>query len=331
MHATFLEILHGYPDAQVPRAMYGADAFDLFEQARREVGAAGKGKLTVEVGGEGAVVFVDELYRAVGTTTLELAPGEYRVCVLADKRASRSHRVVVRANDGAKIAIDAGLDRAIHTNAWTGLSFAATADREAHEGPYAAQVATAIGATAVAVVGIDTVRGRPAVVGSLVSLSTGREIRRASVAMEPDPSTDRLKALARYLAGEEPAAGLEVQTPSAGAPKVEAEPLPHDQPPRAARSGAWKWFATGGAVVALGAGGYLAYEDGRCQDTPMPGRMCNNVYSYSPTDYVVLGAGVALAGVAVYLFATGGDSHRAQTAFVAPASGGAIAGFTGSF
>jgi hypothetical protein len=329
--ATFAEILRSYPDAQLPRANYGAEAFDLFEQVRHEVNGSGKAKLTVEVGEDGAVVFVDELYRAVGTTTLDLAPGEYRVCLLTDKRPSRSHRVVLRANENAKLAIDAGLDRAVHTNGWTGLAFATGADREAHEGTYAAHIAVQLGATAVAVVGIDQVRGRPAVVGSLVSLQTGREIRRASVAMDPDPSSDRLKALARYLAGDEPAAGLDVQTP--GAAPVDGKVPPHDEGPATSsgRWGGWKWIAGGGAIAALGVGGYLAYQDGRCQDTPLPGRSCNNVYATSPADYVVLGAGVALAGVAVYLFATGRESHPAHTAFVAPASGGAVAGVVGSF
>ena len=327
--ATFAEILRGYPDAQLPRATYGAEAFDLFEQVRHEVAGSGKGKLVVDAAEDGAIVFVDELYRAVAGTPIELVPGEYRVCVLADKRPSRSHRVVVRANDTVKLHVDVALDRTLHTTGWTGFAFATGGDRETHEGPYAAQVATVVGATAVAVVGIDIVRGRPAIVGSLVSLSNGREIRRASVAMEPDPSTERLKALARYLAGDEPAAGLEVQTPGAAPTTAPAET--HDEAPSRGRWGGWKWLATGGAVVALGVGGYLAYEDGRCQDTPAPGTPCSNIYATSPADYVVLGTGAVLTGVAIYLFATGGTSQPAHTAFVAPTSGGAMAGFTGHF
>ena len=326
--ATFAEIVRSYPEAQLARATYGADAVDLFEQVRHDVTGAGKGKLTVEVDG-GAVVFVDERYGAVGTTTLDLVPGEYRVCALGtDKQPSRSHRVVVRANDSAKLTIDVGLDRAVVTTGWTGFLFATGGDREAHEGAYAARVAAQTGATAVAVVGIDQVRGRPAVVGALISLSNGREIRRASVAMDPDPSTERLKALARYLAGDEPAAGLEVQTP--GTAPVAHEDAHVETPASSPRWGGWKWLAGSGAVIGLGIGGYLAYLDGRCQDTPMPGRSCANVYSTSPPDYIALGAGAALAGVAIYLFATG-DGHPAHTAFVAPASRGALVGLSGSF
>jgi hypothetical protein len=327
--STFAEIVRSYPEAQLTRSTYGAEAVDLFEQVRHEISAAGKGKLTIEVDGN-AVVFVDERYGAVGTTTLDLVPGEYRVCALSvDKQPSRSHRMIVRPNENPKLTIDVGLDRALVTTAWTGFLFANAGDRENHEGTYAAHIAVQIGATAVAVVGIDQVRGRPAIVGSLVSMSNGREIRRASVAMEPDPSTERLKALARYLAGDEPAAGLEVQTPGA-APVHVGDDRRDDNRPSTSRWGGWKWLAAGGAVVGLGVGGYLAYEDGRCQDTPQPGRSCANVYATSPADYIALGAGAALAGVAIYLFATG-DSHPAHTAYVVPAAGGALVGWGGRF
>ena len=322
---TFGEVLRAYPDTVVPRAMYGADAYELFEQARREVAASGHGTLTVQVADDTAVVFVDELYRAVGTTTVELPPGEYRVCVLLNKQPSRSHKVVVHANETATLAIDPRLDQSLHTAGWTGFSFAAPGDREAHEGAYAAEIANSIAATAVAVVGIDHVRGHPAVVGSLVSLQTGHELRRASVALEPDPPTERLKALARYLAGDEPAAGLEVQGSAAVDERASVLVTPHDEPH--ARWGGWPWITAGAAVVALVAGGYLLYEDGRCQSTHAPGTPCPEVYSNSPGDWLALAAGGVLAGTTVYLFATGGRPSTKSAALV-PARGGALATFS---
>jgi hypothetical protein len=327
--ATVAEVLRSYPETVLSRAMYGAEAYELFEQVRREVNASGHGKLTVQASDDSAVVFVDELYRAVGTTAVELVPGEYRVCVLLNKQPSRSHHVIVHANDRVTIEIDPRLDQAVHTVGWTGFEFAAEAEREAHESSYAAAMANALGATAVAVVGIDQIRGRPAVVGSLVSLQTGRELRRASVALEPDPPTERLRALARYLAGDEPAAGLDVQALAS----LEVREPVHDSGYDATSSGrwgGWSWLSAGVAVAALGTGGYLLYEDGRCQGSHAPGTPCPEVYSNAPFDWIALSAGAVVAGVTVYLFATNG-ARPAHTAFVAPARGGALAGFTTQF
>lgn len=327
--ATFAELLRSSPDATLSRAMYGGEAYEMFEQVRRDVTANGTGKLAIKVADDTAVVFVDEQYRGVGSTTLELLPGEYRVCVLLNKQPARTHRIVVRAKDEVSLAIDPRLDQAVRTATWTGLQFATPADREAHEGTYAAAFANGLGATAVAVVGIDTVRGRPAVVGSLVSLQTGREIRRASVALEPDPSTERLRALARYLAGEDPASGIEVQAPST-APT--AQPVPADHPHEdvvasGARWGAWKWVTGGAGTAGLVAGGVLLALDGRCKN-PQAGHACTDVYANSPADYIALAAGAALVGVSIYMFATDARAPS-KTAYVAPASGGAIAGIIG--
>jgi hypothetical protein len=319
---TFGEVLRAYPDTVVPRAMYGAEAYDLFEQTRREVAAAGHGTLAVRVTDDTAVVFVDELYRAVGTTSVELPPGEYRVCVLLNKQPSRSHHIVVRANETVTLAIDPRLDQAVRTTGWTGLTFAAAGDREAHEGSFAADIANSTMATAVAVVGIDRVRGHPAVVGSLVSLQTGHELRRASVALEPDPPTERLKALARYLAGDEPAEGLDVQRPTLVDDRAQPIAAEHDE--SRTRWAGWQWLAATGAAGALAVGGYLLYEDGRCESTHAPGTPCPEVYSNTPGDWIALAAGAALAGTSVYLFATGGRPSTKAAALI-PTHGGAFA------
>jgi hypothetical protein len=332
--ATFGEVLRAYPDSQVSRGTYGPEAADLFDQVRRELVAAGKGKLTVK-SDDGAVVFVDEVFR--GTSTMELAPGEYRVTVMLNKVPSRSHRVVVNAGNETTIAVDAKLDAALHTDRWTGLLFSSEADRDAHEAPFAAKLATSVGASAVAVVGIEDVRGRPAVVGSLVSLSSGREIRRASVAMEPDPSTDRLKALARYLAGDEPEGGIEVQ-PLDAAPKAGPDDGGHETGGGAVvahgdtsrgRWGGWKWITAAVGVGGIGTGAVLLALDGSCSmktvGTPCP------VYDFKAAGYGTIAGGAVFIGISVYLFATQSQEHPKRTAFFAPAGDGAVAGIAGSW
>jgi hypothetical protein len=344
MRTAFSDLLHGFPDAQVSRATYGPDAFQAFDVVRREVAAAGEGKLTVKVSQDGGAVFVDEAYRAMGTTSLSLAPGDYRVLVMFNKQPSRTHYVSVRANTESIVTIDAELDQAIHTKDWTGFVFANEAGRDAHEAQFAADFANSIKAPSVAVVSIEQVKGHAAIVGSLVSLQTGREIRRASVALDPDPSTDRLKSLARFLAGEEPAPGIDVDfgggksvpvaTKSGGPTTTEphGDDDGHDTVgPDQGSTGRWGGWKYGTLVIAaggLGAGIYLAVEDGKCQETPQPGRPCNNVYSYSPFQYVALAGGAVFTAATIYLFATIAHEHDGRAAYVVPTQGGAVAGLS---
>jgi len=314
--------------------VYGSEAFTAFDQVKREVLAAGEGKLSIKVAQDGGAVFVDEAYRGQGTTTLSLAPGDYRVLVMFNKQPSRTHYVSVRANTETAVTVDAELDQAIHTRGWTGFLFPNDAARDQHEAQFAASFANAIKAPSVAVISIEQVKGHAAIVGALVSLESGREIRRASVALDPDPSTDRLKALARFLAGEQPGAGIDVLVGDGAKETTHGEPSGGDDRHEdtgepvgpGGRWGGWKYIAAGGAVGAIGAGIYLAVEDGKCQSEPMPGHPCNNVYSYSPFQYVALAGGAVLAAATVYLFATMAheDGH---TAYVAPTQGGAVAGF----
>jgi hypothetical protein len=319
MRATFGEIVRSWPQTQLSRATYGPDAAQAFEHVRREVVAAGRGRLTIKTD-DAAVVFVNEMYRAAGSTSVDLSPGEYRVVVMLNKQASRSHRITVRANAEVALEIDAKLDQAIRTAKFTGLSFASQAERDAHEARYAQRFAKAVGANAVAVVGIDDVRGRSAVVGVLVSLQSGRELRRARIPVEPDPSRDKLRALARFLAGDDPAPGLEVQF-SAGdhGDRTRSETSDHASP---GRWGGWRFVTAGLGAAALGTGIALFALDGTCPTEPPPGQQCNDFYDTATAGYLALGGGAVLAVLSVYLFAT-----HTTSPVVAPTAGGATVGF----
>jgi hypothetical protein len=329
MKATFAELVRGYPELTLSRGTYGPEASQAFEDTKREVGASGVGKLTIKVVDKGGTVFVDEAYRAAGTQTLQVPPGEYRVVVLANGEPSRTHYVTVHAGGESTVVVDATFDQTIRTSGWSGFSFATEADRDAHEAAYAAQVANALGAQSVAVVGIDQVKGHAAVVGSLISLETGREIRRASVALDPDPPNERLKALARFLTGEAPAAGLDVLVGGRGGAMAGGAVTHHDDGEATTtdrRWGGYRWIAGTLAVGGLATGAVLLALDGRCKDTPMPGHNCNNLYENSPGQWIALAGGAVFAGVAAYLFATQHASAPSKTAFVAPDAHGAIAG-----
>jgi hypothetical protein len=325
MRAAFAEIMRSFPDAQLSRAIYGPDAQQAFDQYKRDVQAGGRGKLTVKLVDDTGVVFINEAYRAVGSTTVELLPGEYRVLVMMNKQPSRNHRVSVRAGSDSTIEIDAKLDQAIRTAGFTGLSFANQPDRDGQEAQYAQRFAKVVGASAVAVVGIDEVHGRTAVVGSLISLQSGRELRRASIPVEPDPSRDKLRALARFLAGDDPAPGLDV-TFSGGAGEAPSgaarRHVDDDKPSSGGRWGGWRFVTAGVAVAGLATGVVLVSLDGKCPEEPPAGQQCNDFYATATPGYAALAGGALFAGLSIYLFAT---HHSAPV--VTPTSGGATVGF----
>jgi hypothetical protein len=252
------------------------------------------------------------------------------VVVIMNKQASRNHVVDVRASAETVVEIDPKLDQSVRTVGFTGFLFPNQTEREVHEAPYAAKFAKATGASACAVIGIDDVKGRASVVGTLISLQTGRELRRASIPIEPDPSNDKLRALARFLAGEEAAPGLDVQFANpaerligkhhggeSGGGGVDEHHGPW---------GGWRFLTAGAAVGAFVVGGVYLYLDKRCREEPPAGQTCSKVYDTAKWGYIGLGGGAVLAGISIYLFAT-----YDKAPVLAPTQGGATVGFATRF
>jgi hypothetical protein len=328
---TFAEILRTYPDMQLSRAQYGPDAFNMFEEVKKELGSAGRGKLVVKPAQEGGVVFINEKFQAIGTVVkADLLPGDYRVLVQSGKTMSRVYRVSVAAGKEAEVTVDADLDAVLHTSPkWTGFQFADAASREKLEAGYAAVVANGISAPSVVVIGIDVVRGKRAIVGSLV-LMNGREIRRGSINLDPDPSVDLLRTLARFVAGDNAAPGVDIVLAGdpASAPATGDRVTIGDVKKGADRGdsgmwGGWKYVTTGGAVVALGVGAYLLSVHDDCTDDP-----CTEQRDTAVPGWISIGAGAALAGVSIYLFIRGDGESSSKHAYVVPTSGGAVAGYS---
>jgi len=335
---TFAELLRSFPDAQVAKGTYGADAATLFEQTKKEHAAAPRGRLLVKLANESSEVFINERLERKGTTVKELAPGEYRVIVQLADRQSRTHVVTIKANDEVTLNVDLALDAVVHSSpGWTGFVFPTDEERHTSEAPYAAKVAKSVGGAGVVVVGFEEVGGRPAVVGSLISLVNGREIRRASIALDPTPAEDRLRSLAKFLAGEVATADIDVQL--AGEPGTIA-PLtggggggPRPEGPAATPSRRWGgWMVITGiaAIGGLGAGAVLLAYDGRCKDGSTDPN-CPDVYNNAGPGFAALGAGAVFAGLTIYLFVTRNPDAPSSTAYIVPTGDGAVAGFTTRF
>lgn len=329
---TLAELLRSFPEAQVTKGTYGPEAATLFDATKKEQAAAPRGRLLVKLANESAEVFINERLERKGTTVKELTPGEYRVIVQQGDQQSRAHVVTIKANAEVALTVDLAFDEVVHTAPeWTGFQFTSAADREKSEAGYASLLAKYVGGAGVVVIGFDQVRGRPAIVGSLVSLVNGREIRRASLALEPTPSEDRLRSLAKFLAGEVATADIDVQL--AGAPVVFATMSggPRgEQPTASARWGGWMWLTGIAAVGGLGAGAVLLALDGTCPGGSTDPN-CPNLYSTAAPGWLALGAGAVFAGATIYLFVTRSPGKPSSTAYVIPTGDGAMAGFATSF
>ncbi len=340
MHQAFAELIRSFPRA-TPGPAYGTEANRMFEAVRKEL-AGRDGKLIVRVSDDTNTVYIDEELTAQGTTRRAGPAGEYRVLVRSPRQLSRLHRVVVHTGEETAATVDMGFDNALHLAPdWSGLVFASAAEREQLEGAYAAQLANLIDAHAVALVGTETLQGRTVIVGALINLKNGRELRRASIAADSAPQADRLRALARFLAGgEEPGSGIEVLVNGNGdgpplplTPRAVAATVPASAPePSAGRWHGWKWIAGGAAVGALGGSTTLFVFNGRCsKPPPQPRQACPTQYDTLAPALGLLGGGVVLAALTAYLWMSEAPGEPARTAYVVPTAGGALAGFAATF
>jgi hypothetical protein len=330
------QLVQSFPDEKVSRSEYGAKAFTMWDTVHKKVGAA-TAKLTVKLSDMQGGIYVNQRGAGIGTDVdVALAAGEYRVFAkLSSQQLSRSHRIVMRANEPNTASIFGAFDLAVRTTQpWTGLGFTDQADRENNEGTYARLFARALGAPGVVIVGIGMVRGKPAVIGALINMTNGNDIRRASVALDATPS--QLKGLAAYIDSGQEAEGVTVlptETARRADPKqqVRVDGDVHDQPAAGGSGGAWGgWkYVTGTAAVAgLATGAVLLAYDGKCTTDVDP---CPEQYNYAAPGWIAVGGGAALAAVTVYLFVKARPSSPARSAFVVPARGGAMAGYTASF
>ena len=334
---VFAELIRSFPKLSLSRATHGADAVATFDAIRKKLTDGPRGKLIVRSNVDSALIFINEEAQPAGPVNKELLPGEYRVFAQIPGKQlqlSRAHRVTVKASETTTTAIDLAFDAAVQTSAtWTGLGYTSAGEREKSEILHAARFGKSVSASDVAVVGIDQIRGKPAIVGIVVDHERGTELRRASVALDPEPSTDRLKALAQFLAGENLMPdGIDVIVSAGrragGGGGNGGSQGPVDKAPSSGTWGGWKWMTGGLALATLGVGGYLLSLDGGCQTPPPAGTPCTDLYVTSTPAYLTLGGGVALAGVAIYLFVRGAGSKPSQSAsYVLPARGGAMAGW----
>ncbi|RMH38649.1 MAG: hypothetical protein D6689_18985 [Deltaproteobacteria bacterium] len=287
--AAMAELVRSFPDEELDRAEYGPEAYGLYRRVQSAVREQRPGSLRISVDDDSAAVFVNERFAGTGEVFLtDLPPGTYRVHVRRGKSGGRLHLVDVASGVNRVLSVDTALDAALRTRGGVvSLEFDRPGERARLEAGKATAIAREVGASGVIVIGVRPFEGRRSIVGSLLSLDSGKPQRSAAIAVEPTLPADALtRSLARFLAGEEPAPGL-----------IIAEPRPGERGGRPRRRfGPWPWVSAGAGLVAIGAGAFLIDLDGPIFDDQ--GR-------HTPEEYRTRGAGIGLAVGGGIALATG--------------------------
>lgn len=318
---AMIELLRS-TDLEVSKSQYGAEAVELFSRARLEAKALASGALTVKSLDESAAVFINERFAGVGKfARAALIPGRYRVFAQVGARQSRVHMVEIGPGENVSLELDAERESRLITSPWIGYSFEDREQRARREQSYAARLGAEISAGSVIVVGLDQSDGRSFAYGVVVDVAGNQELRRGSISMESSDSRRLQRALARFLLGDPPEAGISV---GAGLPPAPGTATSSGRAAPRLWSG-WKWLAVGGSLGGIGGGTALLVLDGSCTKAAPSGMKCPDLRDYKIGGVIALSSGVALAAIATWLFVRSSDDDRSPL-WVAPSADGAMAG-----
>lgn len=170
-----------------------------------------------------------------------------------------------------------------------------------------------------------TIRTEPP--GALVSID-GRELGRAPQTVEVAPGEHVVRATMRGRTATQKQVDLRDDRA-----EVTLSLPPGDGPAPGAESrhGAWKWVTGGAAVAALVGGVWLITIDGDGTNCPGDGRPCRDLYDTLVGGVILTGAGVALGGLTIYLFANDRPRATEPRLTLVPSPTGIRASFTLEF
>lgn len=322
------ELIRSFPDMPLDHRTFGPEASALYKAVARDVAALRRGRLRVEASDDAVALFVNERFTGAGTSfNEELPPGVYRVYAQKGAVVGRLHTIEVSPGSEASVRIDWGLDAAVRTQKFVGLIFGDENARTELEPERAVAVAQQLGFGGVVVLGIREHEGRRAIIGTLLSIDTGKTLRSAAVVIEPAlPAEDTLRGLARFLAGGKAVPGVIVPTAAASSTIVSRPSARSDRQPG---STAWKWLAFGSGIAVAGTGAWLIHIDGPIIDSQ--NNYTAEQYETRTPGIAALATGAALVGVGVVLWLREPAPERARTLGIVPTGRGLAVTLGGSF
>ena len=182
---------------------YGPEALAIYKQRRKALNKRGKGVLRIKVSPASAKVFVNGTFLSQKQRGgVKLYPGTYWVHTRTQV-PGRLHKVVVKPNVVTSAHIRHSLDSMLHTGEdFVGLMLPQSANRYKAQNRYAIEVGKAAEVPLVVVINVDLVRGKVALVGTVLQVSRQQIVRMAAVEVKPRaPTWDTLRNFGQFLAG----------------------------------------------------------------------------------------------------------------------------------
>lgn len=280
---------------------WGTEADQIFQLARKELGALGKGSLVVEVDDPSTIFYVNEAgqpHRSLFAAALY--PGTYRIFVQDARGQSRRFHATVEPNDVAMLRIQWRRETRFSASGdHVGFVFESAAERTS-ESAYARHFASLAKADLIVVVGRIRWRKRAAMIGTIYSVESGSAYRVGVVPLADDESR-AVRGLATFLLSpSQPAPGVT----TLAAPPWEA--ATSDAPPPVLGIQYPLGWALSGGALAAGAVLIAIVDDEHARR--------------GPTGYVLVGIGVAVGVATTLFYLRRGGAPRAMAAVVPTSS-----------
>ncbi|MBP9086903.1 MAG: hypothetical protein KBG15_12335 [Kofleriaceae bacterium] len=203
------ELIRSLPEQPVTTAEFGPEAERFYQQIRRNLDSAPRGRLIVDVTRSNAQIFINEQGRAKGAAfSADMLPGRYRIMVQVAGEARR-YVVVIRGNAETRLLIDWDASQYVHSTP-AGLMVKLPRGTSAAAGAVTRRFLQAAGhhvGTFVVLAVTPTATGLT-LVGSVVDIESAKVLRRAQILLRRD-NRQRARQLAAYLASGASGQGVE--------------------------------------------------------------------------------------------------------------------------
>ncbi len=220
------ELIRTLPEQPVTSAQFGPEADKFYQQIRRKLDAAPRGRLIVDVTRSDAQIFINEQGRAKGATfTTDVLPGLYRIMVQVAGE-SRRYIVVIKGNAETRLSLDWDASQYVRSTPG-GLIVKLPLGKLSSANAVTRRFLQAAGLASgtYVVLQVATAAKATTIVGSVIGVDSMKVLRAARITLGDD-NRQRAQHLAAYLATGEIDEDLEVVVEEKGSNRPTKVPEP---------------------------------------------------------------------------------------------------------